>query len=50
MASMLVETTATDPATFSAMAVLFFAIALTASWVPARRAASLAPVAALRQD
>jgi putative ABC transport system permease protein len=43
MASMLVEIEATDPATFSAMAVLFLGIAVLASWLPARRPAALDP-------
>jgi putative ABC transport system permease protein len=48
--SMLVGVKATDPATFAAMAVLFFAIAAIASWLPARRAAGLDPTAALREE
>jgi ABC-type lipoprotein release transport system permease subunit len=32
------------------MAVLFFAIAAVASWLPARRAAALDPTAALREE
>jgi ABC-type lipoprotein release transport system permease subunit len=32
------------------MAVLFFLIAALASWIPARRAASLDPVEALREE
>ncbi len=50
MTSMLVGVKATDPATFAAMAVLFFAIAAVASWVPARRAAGLDPTVALREE
>jgi len=50
MASMLVGVRATDPATFVAMAVLFFFIAAAASWLPARRAAGLDPTAALREE
>jgi putative ABC transport system permease protein len=50
MSSMLVGTKATDPLSFSAMAVLFFLIALLATWIPARRAASLDPAIALRQE
>ena len=48
--SMLVGVKATDPATFVAMSVLFFLIAALASWIPARRAASLDPVEALREE
>jgi ABC-type lipoprotein release transport system permease subunit len=32
------------------MALFFFAVAALASWIPARRAAGLAPVAALRDE
>lgn len=50
MASMLVGIKATDPATFATMTVLFLLVAGAASWLPARRAAHLDPVAALRQE
>ena len=50
MTSMLVGVKATDPATFAAMAVLFFVIAAIASWLPAVRAAGLDPTAALREE
>jgi ABC-type antimicrobial peptide transport system permease subunit len=50
MSSMLVGVTPTDPATYAAIAVLFLTIAALACWVPARRAAKLSPVVALRQD
>jgi putative ABC transport system permease protein len=50
MASMLVSIKATDPATYVLMAVLFFVIAAFASWLPARRAATLHPVVALREE
>jgi putative ABC transport system permease protein len=49
MASMLVGIKATDPLTFVTMMVLFFLIAAISSWLPARRAASLDPTAALRE-
>ena len=48
--SMLVGVKPTDPVTFGAMSVLFFLIAALASWIPARRAASLDPVEALREE
>src|SRR5438876_48479 len=50
MTTMLVGVKATDPATFATMTVVFFAIAAMASWLPAWRAASLDPTAALRAE
>ena len=41
---------ARDPLTYAAVAVLLAAIALVATWIPARRAARLDPVVALRQE
>ena len=50
MASMLVGVTATDPVTYASIAVLFITIAAFASWLPARRAARLDPLVALRDE
>jgi putative ABC transport system permease protein len=50
MASLLVGVSATDPATFVSMAVLFTVVAAVAAFIPARRAAALNPNAALRDD
>jgi putative ABC transport system permease protein len=50
MRSLLVGVAPTDPVTFSAVAVLFVAIAALACWLPARRAAGLDPSIALRDD
>lgn len=50
METLLVGVTPTDPITFAAIVVLFVAIAAAASWVPARRAATLDPMVALRQE
>jgi len=47
---LLFGVTAGDPATFVAIAVVMIAVALSASYVPARRAASVDPVAALRAE
>jgi putative ABC transport system permease protein len=48
--SLLVSVTPTDPATFTAITALFLAISAIAAWVPARRAARLAPTLALRDE
>ena len=50
MASLLVGVSATDPITFTAMAVLFAVTATFAAWIPARRAAALNPNVALRDE
>jgi predicted permease len=50
MRSILVGVAPTDPATFAGVALLFFAIAVLACWLPARRAAGLDPATALRED
>lgn len=49
MRTLLVGVTATDPLTFAAMALAFFAIAALSSWLPAKRAAALDPAIALRE-
>jgi predicted permease len=50
MTTMLVGVTPTDPATFMAIVVLFVGIAVSASWLPARRASRLDPMNALREE
>jgi predicted permease len=50
LTSMLFEVKPTDPLTFAAVAVLLVAVALAASYVPARRASQLDPLVTLRQS
>jgi ABC-type antimicrobial peptide transport system permease subunit len=50
MSSMLFGITATDPMTYLTVAVALGAVALLASYLPARRAAQLNPVIALRDS
>ena len=48
--SMLYSVAPYDPLTFSGAALLLLLVALGASWIPARRAASIQPVEALRHE
>jgi ABC-type antimicrobial peptide transport system permease subunit len=48
MGALLFHVSATDPATFVIVAALFLFVALAASYIPARRAAGIDPMAALR--
>jgi putative ABC transport system permease protein len=50
MATLLHDVSPTDPTTFTAVAVLLAGVALLGSWLPARRAASVDPVVALRDS
>jgi putative ABC transport system permease protein len=50
MASLLFQVSATDPLTYAGIAALLSAIALLASYLPARRAARVDPMVALRYD
>jgi putative ABC transport system permease protein len=46
----LFEVTRTDPPTYATVSVLLVVIALIASVIPARRATTVNPIVALRQD
>ena len=48
MASLLFHVNAADPLTFAGVALLFVAVALGAGFIPARRAAKIDPMTALR--
>jgi len=50
MASMLYRTSVRDPATFVLVPVLLFTVALLACYLPARRAARVDPMVALRYE
>jgi len=50
MASLLYGVSATDPLSFAAIALLLAAVALLATWLPARRAVRTDPTLALREE
>jgi len=50
LGALLFDVSATDPTTYVTVALLLLAVALLASYLPARRAASVDPVEALRAE
>jgi ABC-type antimicrobial peptide transport system permease subunit len=50
MATLLFEVSPTDPVIFICVPLLLIVVALIACWIPARRAAKVDPIVALRHD
>jgi putative ABC transport system permease protein len=50
VSSLLFQTSASDPPTYSVVPLLLLAVAVLASYLPARRAARVDPMVALRYE
>ena len=50
VANLLYEVSPNDPVVFSSITAIITAVALLASWMPARRAAQIDPMVALRDE
>ena len=50
VANLLYDVSPNDPAVFSAITAAVIAVALLASWLPARRASRIDPIVALRDE
>ncbi|MBV8894990.1 MAG: FtsX-like permease family protein, partial [Acidobacteriaceae bacterium] len=50
MKTLLFRVSATDPATFASIALLFIVVTIAASYIPARRATRLDPMIAFRYE
>ena len=50
LATLLYGVSATDPLTYGAVATALLVVSLTASWIPATRAAGVNPSSALRSE